>query len=422
MNKIAGQVGIATKEQAEGSRQIVRAVESMNRMTQQVSYATAEQKRGGELVVKAMENISEIARDNLATVEEMSKATAQPRPAGREPGQAHLRLPRAVTAASGTRPDSTSRPPRAAAHRRGVRPPRGWSRSWARRGRAGGDPAAAAGGRRTRAGPCARRPPSALAAVRRRRAAARARERRCATARTRPAQRGHGDLRQAGPRPRAAPCWRCCATPDEEVRNFAAVMLGRAARAPGGGGADRRARGRRRQRAPRGGGQPRPGRRRARGAGADRGPARRSPGSSTRPSTRWARSARRARRPRSWRCSTTSCCAGPCMEALGRLAGREALPRAAAAPATTPTRRCATWPSRRSSPSSSARPPRGESLDPEVQAALRREDWSTTCWTRWATRSSQNRRTAAITLGWLKEPRAERPLIELLPSRRCRST
>jgi methyl-accepting chemotaxis protein len=75
MNKIATQVNIATKEQAEGSRQIVRAVESMNRMTQQVSYATAEQKRGGELVVKAMENISEIARDNLSTVEEMSKAT-----------------------------------------------------------------------------------------------------------------------------------------------------------------------------------------------------------------------------------------------------------------------------------------------------------------------------------------------------------
>jgi methyl-accepting chemotaxis protein len=44
-------------------------------MTQQVSYATAEQKRGGELVVKAMENISEIARDNLSTVEQMSKAT-----------------------------------------------------------------------------------------------------------------------------------------------------------------------------------------------------------------------------------------------------------------------------------------------------------------------------------------------------------
>ncbi len=32
--------------------------------------------QAGELVVKAMENISEIARDNLATVQEMSKATA----------------------------------------------------------------------------------------------------------------------------------------------------------------------------------------------------------------------------------------------------------------------------------------------------------------------------------------------------------
>jgi methyl-accepting chemotaxis protein len=76
MNKIAAQVGIATKEQAEGSRQIIQSVENMNRMTQQVSFATAEQKRGGELVVQAMENISSIARDNLATVDEMSKATA----------------------------------------------------------------------------------------------------------------------------------------------------------------------------------------------------------------------------------------------------------------------------------------------------------------------------------------------------------
>ncbi|MGE0452554.1 MAG: methyl-accepting chemotaxis protein [Vicinamibacteria bacterium] len=75
MNKIAAQVGIATKEQADGSRQIIQAVENMNRMTQQVSFATSEQKRGGELVVQAMENISSIARDNLATVEEMSKAT-----------------------------------------------------------------------------------------------------------------------------------------------------------------------------------------------------------------------------------------------------------------------------------------------------------------------------------------------------------
>ena len=40
------------------------------------AVSVTEAARGGELVVKAMENISEIARDNLATVEEMSKATA----------------------------------------------------------------------------------------------------------------------------------------------------------------------------------------------------------------------------------------------------------------------------------------------------------------------------------------------------------
>ncbi len=74
MNRIASQVGLATREQAEGSRQIINAVERMNDMTQQVSHATAEQRKGGELVVKAMENISEIGRDNLVTVQEMSKA------------------------------------------------------------------------------------------------------------------------------------------------------------------------------------------------------------------------------------------------------------------------------------------------------------------------------------------------------------
>ena len=100
MNKIASQVGIATKEQAEGSRQIVHAVEKMNDMTQQVSHATAEQKKGGELVVKAMENISEIARDNLATVRGDVEGHRQPGPAGREPGQAHLGLPAAVSQSS----------------------------------------------------------------------------------------------------------------------------------------------------------------------------------------------------------------------------------------------------------------------------------------------------------------------------------
>src|SRR6266542_1032580 len=75
MNRIASQVNVAAKEQATASRQIVQAVDSMNRMTHEVSSATAEQKQAGELVVKALEHISEIAQDNLATVEQTSKAT-----------------------------------------------------------------------------------------------------------------------------------------------------------------------------------------------------------------------------------------------------------------------------------------------------------------------------------------------------------
>jgi methyl-accepting chemotaxis protein len=76
VKRIASGVETATREQAEGSRQIVAAAESMSHKTQQVSHATAEQRRGGELVVQAMENISKVARENLATVEEMSRATA----------------------------------------------------------------------------------------------------------------------------------------------------------------------------------------------------------------------------------------------------------------------------------------------------------------------------------------------------------
>jgi methyl-accepting chemotaxis protein len=76
MNRIASELNIATREQAEGSRQIVRAVESMNRMTQQVSHATADQTRSGQQVVEAMGNILEIANDNLAAVQETSKAAA----------------------------------------------------------------------------------------------------------------------------------------------------------------------------------------------------------------------------------------------------------------------------------------------------------------------------------------------------------
>ena len=104
---------------------------------------------------------------------------------------------------------------------------------------------------------------------------------------------------------------------------------------------------------------------------------------------------------------------GPVMDALGRLAGREALPRLiprlydpdpglrnAAIHAVVAIEQRATA--------------QGESLDPEVQAALRREDLVDHLLAMLEDGDPQSRRTSAITLGWLKEARAERPLLALL--------
>ena len=104
---------------------------------------------------------------------------------------------------------------------------------------------------------------------------------------------------------------------------------------------------------------------------------------------------------------------GPVMEALGRVADREALPalipflhdsdpglRNAAIRAVVAIEQRATA--------------AGESLDPNVQEALRRQDLVDHLLLSLSDEDARNRRTAAITLGWLKEPRAERPLIELL--------
>jgi methyl-accepting chemotaxis protein len=43
-------------------------------MTQSVANATSEQKKGGEMVVKAVENISDLTRENLSSVEQLSKS------------------------------------------------------------------------------------------------------------------------------------------------------------------------------------------------------------------------------------------------------------------------------------------------------------------------------------------------------------
>jgi HEAT repeat protein len=104
---------------------------------------------------------------------------------------------------------------------------------------------------------------------------------------------------------------------------------------------------------------------------------------------------------------------GPVMEALGRLAGREALPHlvphlytADAAVRNMAIQAVVAIEQRATAG--------GDSLDPEVQAALRREDLVDHLIATLRDDEARNRRTAAITLGWLKEPRAERPLIDLL--------
>ena len=56
----------------------------------------------------------------------------------------------------------------------------------------------------------------------------------------------------------------------------------------------------------------------------------------------------------------------------------------------------------------------GDSLDPHVQAVLRDEDLVTHLLGMLSDDDPRNRRTAAVTLGWLREPRATGPLIERL--------
>jgi len=74
MNQLTQQVTIATREQAQSAKQIIGSVTAMNSMTQQVANATTEQKAGGAMVVRAVENISDLTRENLTSVEQLSKS------------------------------------------------------------------------------------------------------------------------------------------------------------------------------------------------------------------------------------------------------------------------------------------------------------------------------------------------------------
>ena len=206
---------------------------------------------------------------------------------------------------------------------------------------------------------------------------------------------------------------RAAQDPDEEVRNFAAVMLGtlRDTRAVEPLIAALARRGH--QRAPRGRREPRPDRLGGRGAAADRGAAHRALAAV--PGDRRARRDRRpARRPTLLLpLLDDEMLHGPVLEALGRVAGRDALPhlvphlyaddpalRNLAIQAVVAIEQRATA--------------GGESLDPELQAALRKGDLVEHLLATLRDDDPQNRRTAVITLGWLKETRAEPALVGLL--------
>lgn len=104
---------------------------------------------------------------------------------------------------------------------------------------------------------------------------------------------------------------------------------------------------------------------------------------------------------------------GPALEALRHVAGREALPRVVLA-LRDPDPALRNLAIRALVEIEQRAAAGGDTLDPDVQAALRRDDLIDHLLAMLADDDPQLRRTGAITLGWLREPRAERPLIDLL--------
>ncbi len=75
MSSLHSQVDNAVREQASGTQQIVEAVERTNDLVVQVVSATGEQKRGGEQMVIAMENISQTTRQNVDALGELTRSS-----------------------------------------------------------------------------------------------------------------------------------------------------------------------------------------------------------------------------------------------------------------------------------------------------------------------------------------------------------
>jgi methyl-accepting chemotaxis protein len=76
MNDVTRKVVDATRDSAESSRSVLESAQAITRMTQQVADATAQQKIAGDQILSALEHISQVATDNLSTLDRLG-ATAE---------------------------------------------------------------------------------------------------------------------------------------------------------------------------------------------------------------------------------------------------------------------------------------------------------------------------------------------------------
>jgi methyl-accepting chemotaxis protein len=73
MAKLSREIAGAARENYTAAAEVARASTAMNRLTRQMSEATGEQKRSGEMIVRAIEAIALVSRQNLTSVEDMTK-------------------------------------------------------------------------------------------------------------------------------------------------------------------------------------------------------------------------------------------------------------------------------------------------------------------------------------------------------------
>jgi methyl-accepting chemotaxis protein len=71
MNDVTRRVVDATREQAAASRKVLDSAQAITVMTQQVADATAQQKLAGDQILTALEHISQVATENLSTLDRL---------------------------------------------------------------------------------------------------------------------------------------------------------------------------------------------------------------------------------------------------------------------------------------------------------------------------------------------------------------